>query len=167
MSFIRRAWFPGGMAVRNPLAAVFTTLFWAAVWSSLLSIPILVFRLIGLAPEIPLFYGIAAFAITGAVAGRSGTFAFAAFPVAFLGSFIGYMVFNAIAIPPADLLFATIHGTIAGLAAWATATVKMAKVRSKVELENEDKRRCRLCGARVGPHARRCWSCRASLNRIT
>lgn len=167
MGFIRASTFLPGMAVRNPLAAVFTTLFWAAVWASLLSIPILIFRLLGLPPEISLLYGIAAFAITGAIAGRSGTFAFAAFPVAFLGSFIGYMVFNAIAIPPADLFFATIHGTIAGLAAWATATAKMAKVRSMVQLENEDKRRCRLCGARVGPHARRCWSCRASLNRIT
>ncbi|HEV8595796.1 MAG TPA: hypothetical protein VGR51_09730 [Thermoplasmata archaeon] len=155
------------MAVKNPLAAVFTTMLWALLWSALLSIPLLIFKWLAFAPEISVIYGVAAFAIAGALAGRSGTFALAAFPVSFLGAFLGYMLFNAIASPPASLLFATIHGVIAGLAAWATATAKMAKVRSIVTIENEDKRQCRMCGARVGTHARRCWRCRASLNRIT
>jgi len=155
------------MAVRHPLLGVLVTLVWTAILAPLLLIPIVVFRWLALPAEISLFYGVAAVAVAGAVAGRSGTFAFAAFPVAFLGAFLGYAVFTAIATPPVDLLFTAIHATVAGLAAWAVATVKMAKVRSKVNLENEDKRRCRLCGARVGPRATRCWSCKASLNRIT
>lgn len=155
------------MAVRHPLAGLLTTLLWVTILVPLLLLPILIFRFLGLPAEVPLFYGIAAVAIAGAVAGRSGTFAFAAFPVTFLGAFLGYSAFVAIADPPISLLYAAIHATIGGAAAWAAATAVMARVHEQVELENEEKRRCRLCGARVGPHARRCWSCRASLNRIT
>ncbi|TLZ53442.1 MAG: hypothetical protein E6K18_00125 [Methanobacteriota archaeon] len=155
------------MAVRNPLLAVFGTLAWAAILAPLLCLPLLLFRFLGLPQELAIFYGIAVFAVAGFVAGRAGTFAFAAFPVGFLGGFVGYAVFFSLAFPPMSLLFAAIHATVEALAAWAAALRVMAKVTPEVRLENEEKRRCRLCGARVGPKARRCWSCHGSLNRIT
>jgi ribosomal protein L40E len=155
------------MAVRNPLVAVLATLLRAAIITPLLLVATLVFRLLGLPLEVSLFYGIAALAVAGFMAGRSGAFAFTAFPVGFLGAFVGYATFVAVLAPPLILLYAVIHATIAALAAWAAATGLMARVTPEVQLENEEKRRCRLCGARVGPKATRCWSCRASLNRIT
>ena len=155
------------MAVRNPLVAVLATLVRAAVLTPLLLVVTLVFRFLGFPTEISLFYGVAALATAGFVAGRSGAFAFTAFPVGFLGAFIGYASFVALLAPPLDLLYAVIHATVAALAAWAAATGLMARVAPEVRLENEEKRRCRMCGARVGPRATRCWSCRASLNRIT
>ncbi len=155
------------MRVQNPVTALFGTLLWAAVLSGLLLIPTWVFRALAFPVEVPLFYGVAALAMAGAIAGRSGTFAFAAFPTAFIGGLLGYAAFVALVSPPVDLLFALAHALIAGMAAWAVASRKMAKLRREVRLENEEKRRCRMCGARVGSHARRCWSCRASLNRIT
>ena len=154
------------MAVRNPIVGLFATMLWTAILAPLLSLPVLLFPLLGLPPEVPLFYRIAAFAIAGAFAGRTGTFAFAAFPTAFLGGFAGYVVFAALATPPVDLLFAAAHALVAALAAWASATALMSKVRPEMRIENEEKRRCRMCGSRVGPKARRCWSCHASLNRI-
>lgn len=154
------------MTVRNPLTAALVSLCWTAILAPLLAIPIVVFRYMGIPPEVSLFYGIAAFAIAGAVGGRSGTFAFMAFPVAFLGGFLGYVVFFSIAGPSVDLLFAVAHATIAGLVGWAVAIRSMAKIRREVQLENEDKRRCHMCGTRVGPKAKRCWSCRASLTRL-
>ena len=155
------------MAVRNPLVAVLATLLRAAIITPLLLVVILVFRFLGLPTEVSLFYGIAAVAMAGFMAGRSGAFAFTAFPVGFLGAFVGYASFVAVLVPPLDLLYAAIHATVAALAAWAAATALMARVTPEVQLENEEKRRCRMCGARVGPRATRCWSCRASLNRIT
>lgn len=155
------------MAVRNPLVAVFATFAEAAILVPLLSVPVLVLRLLALPPEVVLFAGVALVALAGFLAGRSGAFAFTAFPVAFLGAFVGYAAFAAVAVPPLDLLVVAIHATVAALAAWAAATGFMAKVKSEVLLESEDKRRCRLCGSRVGSKARRCWSCGASLNRIT
>src|SRR2546427_3679692 len=157
------------MAVRNPLVAVFGTLAEAAIFAPLLAIPLVIFSYLSLPflMLISLAYGLAAFAIAGFLAGRAGTFAFAAFPVAFLGGFLGYFVFFAIAFPPVNLLFAAMYATIEAGAAWASATRRMSKVHAEVRLENEEKRRCRLCGARVGVKATHCWSCRASLNRIT
>ena len=156
------------MAVRNPLVAVLTTLLKAMILVPLLlSIPVLVGLAVPLPREVTLVLGIVSVVIVGVLAGRSGTFAFASFPVTFLGTFIGYSVFVVIAAPPLNILYAALHATIAALAAWAAATALMARVAPEVRLENEEKRRCRMCGARVGPKASRCWSCRASLNRIT
>ncbi len=157
------------MAVRNPLVAAFGTLAEAAIFAPLLAIPLVLFTYLSLPllPLISLAYGIAAFAIAGFLAGRAGTFAFAAFPVAFLGGFLGYIVFFAIAFPPVNLLFAAFYALVEALVAYASASRRMSKIAPEVRLENEEKRRCRLCGARVGPRATRCWSCRASLNRIT
>jgi len=156
-----------GMTVRNPFLGMFASLAWTAVLATLLSLPVLLLAYLALPAEVSLFYRVIAFVLAGALAGRSGTFAFAAFPAAFLGGFVSYAAFTAVLTPPADLLFAAIHATIAGLAAWAVAIRVMARVTPEVLLENAEKRRCRMCGARVGPRARRCWSCRASLNRIT
>lgn len=155
------------MAVRNPLVGLLTTLVWAAVLTALLSLPLLLFTYLALPSEVALIYGVAVFAVAGAVAGRSGTFAWAAFPTAFIGAFVGYAAFNLLFYAPMNLLYATIHATIAALGAWASSVSHMSKVRTEVRLESEDKRRCRMCGVRVGPRANRCWSCRASLNRIT
>ena len=155
------------MAVRNPFLGMFASMAWTAILAALLSLPVVLFAYLALPSEVSLFYRVAAFAIAGAIAGRTGTFSWAAFPAAFLGGFVSYAAFNALAAPPVDLLFAAIHATVAGLASWAVAIAHMAKVTPEVQLENAEKRRCRLCGARVGPRAQRCWSCRASLNRIT
>ena len=155
------------MAVRNPFLGIFATLGWAAVLAPLLYVPDLLMPLLGLPSEVPLFYGVAAFAIAGAVAGRSGTFAWAALPAAFIGALAGYATVAAVAALPVNLLYAAIHAAVAGAGAWARATSFMAKVTPEIHIENEEKRRCRMCGARVGPRATRCWSCRASLHRIT
>ena len=154
------------MAVRNPLLGIFAALAKTAVLAPILSLPVVLFRFLGLPSEVPLFYEVAAFAIAGTVAGRSGTFSWAAFPAAFLGGFVGYAAFTAVAAPPMYLLYAAIHATIAGAAAWAAAAARMAAVTPGLRLENEETRRCRACGARVGSHARRCWSCRATLTRL-
>ena len=154
------------MAVRNPLIGIFVALAKAAVLAPLLSLPIVLFRILGLPLEVPLFYEVAAFAVAGAIAGRSGTFGWAAFPASFLGGFLAYAVFNSLAAPPMYLPYAAIHATIAGAAAWAVALHRMTTVTPELRLENEERRRCRACGARVGTHARRCWSCRASLSRL-
>ena len=155
------------MEVRNPLVAVFASLAKAAVLVPLLLIPVVAFRWLALPSEVALFYGVAAVVIAGTLAGRTGAFAFAAFPLSFLGAFVGYGVFVAIVSPPVNLLYVAIHATLAATAAWAAATRLMAKVVPEVRLESDLKRRCRMCGSRVGPRARHCWSCRASLNRIT
>ena len=74
------------MAVRNPLVALFMTLFETAIFAPLLCIPLLLFPYLGLPFEfeITLFWGVAAFAIAGGLAGRSGIFALAAFALTFL-----------------------------------------------------------------------------------
>lgn len=154
------------MAVRNPLVGIFVALMWAAILAPVLSLPVVLFNALALPMEVALFYEVTAFAIAGALAGRSGTFGWAAFPAAFLGGFLAYAVFNALVAPPMYPLYAAFHATIAGAAAWASALHRMTRVTPELTLENEEKRRCRACGARVGSHARRCWSCRASLARL-
>jgi len=163
---MRFAEVPLGMAVRNPLVGIFVALAKAAILAPILSLPIVLFGFLGLPMEVALFYEVAAFAIAGAFAGRSGTFGWAAFPAAFLGGFFAYVVFNALAAPPMYPLYALIHATIAGGAAWAAALHRMAKVTPELRLESEELRKCRSCGARVGSHAHRCWSCRATLSRL-
>ena len=161
---------PCVMAVRNPLLGLFATFGWALALTSLLSLPVLLLEALSLPREFPLFYRIAAFAAAGVLAShlaRASTFGWTALPTAFLGGFLGYIAFGAILSLPVDLGFAAIHATIAGVGAWAFASVRELKDTPEVRLESEDKRRCRLCGSRVGPKARRCWSCRASLNRLT
>ena len=155
------------MAVRNPLVALFMTLFETAIFAPLLCIPLLLFPQFALPAEFPLFWGVAAFAIAGGIAGRSGTFASAAFVTTFLGGFIGYAVFFGLAFSPLNLLFTVMHGLVAGVAGWASAKRHVATVRAEVKLENDEKRRCKMCGVRVGLWAKKCWSCRASLARST
>jgi ribosomal protein L40E len=155
------------VAVRNPLVAVFVTMFEAAIFAFLLCLPLLVFPILALPVEVSLFFAVAAFALAGTLAGRAGTFAAAALASSFLGGFIAYAIFFAIFFAPLSLGFAAAHGLVAGLGGWASAARRMTKVRSEVQLENVEKRRCRGCGARVGPRAKRCWSCRASLLRTT
>src|SRR3990170_2551060 len=101
------------MAVRNPLVALFMTLFETAIFAPLLCIPLLLFPQFALPAEFPLFWGVAAFAVAG----------------------------------------------------WASAKRHVATVRAEVKLENDEKRRCKMCGVRVGLWAKKCWSCRASLAR--
>lgn len=153
--------------VRNPLRAIVVTLFEAASFAPLLCLPVILFALGGFPVEVSLVWGVAAFAVAGMLAGRSGTFAVGAFATAFLGALVGYGAFFALAFPPVDMGFAAVHALIAAVGAWATATRVMAKVTADLKLENEDKLRCKMCGERVGPRARRCWSCRASLARYT
>ena len=155
---------PGGM-IKNPFTALFETIVWTAFLCTLLSIPIVIFRYLAMPTLLLIVYGVIAFAAAGAVAGRSGTFNWAALPAAFLGAFLGYTVFMTIFVPPLSLLYALIHAAIAGLSGWAAATVRMTSIKARVHLESEEKLRCRVCGVRVGPRARKCWSCRASLER--
>jgi hypothetical protein len=135
----------------------------------LLCIPLLLFPYFGLPlqSEIALLWGVAAFAVAGGLAGRSGIFAMAALALTFIGGFVGYAVFFGLAFSPANLLFAAIHGLVAGVAGWAAAKRKFVKIKTEVLLENEEKRRCKMCGVRVGLWAKKCWSCRASLARLT
>ena len=145
------------------------TLFETAIFAPLLCIPLLLFPYFGLpfGSEISLFWGVAAFAVAGSLAGRSGIFAMAAFALTFLGGFVGYAVFFGLAFSPANFLFAAIHGLVAGVGGWAAAKRKFVKLKAEVLLESEDKRRCKMCGVRVGLWAKKCWSCRASLARLT
>ncbi len=154
------------MPPRNPFSGLFVALVKTAILVPLLSIPLVVFTFLGLPLEVSLPYGVAAYAIAGAIAGRSGTFAWAALAASFLGAFVGYAAF-ALFVPPMDLLVATIHATVAALASWASALWHMRRLTPDLIIANEKQRRCRLCGSRVGIRATRCWSCRASLNRIT
>ena len=154
------------MAIRNPFTAAFLTLAEAAALAVLLRAPVLAFGPLGLPPEVPTFYVVAAFALAGWLAGRSGRFPLAAFPAAFLGGFVGYAAFALLVGAPADLVHAAIHAAVAGAGAWASATWRMATFTPESALENAETRRCRMCGARVGLKARRCWSCRSSLSRI-
>jgi len=145
------------------------TLFETAIFAPLLCIPLLLFPYLGLPFEfeITLFWGVAAFAIAGGLAGRSGIFALAAFALTFLGGFVGYVVFFGLAFSAANLLFALIHGLVAGVGGWGSAKRHIVKFKAEVLLENEEKRRCKMCGVRVGLWAKKCWSCRASLARYT
>lgn len=154
------------MAVRNPFTGLFLTLLETALLVPLLLLPILVFLWLALPREVPLFYAVAAVAIAGALSGRTGTFAWAALAASFLGGFVGYGTFTLLA-PPADLLYTVIHAAVAGLASWASAVQFMGKVTPEIVLEGARQRRCRMCGSKVGAKAVRCWSCRASLQRIT
>jgi hypothetical protein len=133
----------------------------------LLCVPLLLFPELGLSPEVSLFWGVAAFALAGGVAGRAGTFPWAAFAVTFVGGFIGYAVFFGLALLALNLVFMILHALIAGMSGWASATRHVSGVRMKVHLENEEKRRCKMCGVRVGIWAKKCWSCRASLARYS
>jgi len=155
------------MAVRNPLVALFMTLFETAIFAPLLCVPLLLFPFFGLPSEISLFWAVAAFSVAGGVAGRSGIFALAAFAQTLLGGFLGYVVFFGLAFSSANLLFALIHGLVAGVGGWAAANRHVVKFKAEVQLENEEKRRCKGCGVRVGLSAKKCWSCRASLARFT
>jgi len=158
------------MAVRSPFLGLAATFAWTAALTSLLSLPVILFEALGLPQEVPLFYRIGAFAAAGALAIRLShaiTFGWTALPIAFLGGFTGYIAFGAIVGPAIDLGVAAIHATVAGVGAWAASTFLEPKLTREVRLESEGKRRCRVCGARVGLKARRCWSCRASLNRLT
>ena len=147
--------------------ALFIALVETVILASVLALPILLLKFLGLPPEVPLFYGVAAFAVAGVFAGRSGTFPVAALAVSFVGGFAAYATFASLATPPLNFAYAAIHGAVAGFAAWSSGKWRMAKVTPEVALENAEKRQCRMCGARVGSKARRCWRCRASLNRIT
>jgi len=143
-----------------------STLLKTVLLTPVLCLAVFLFAFLGLPSEVTLFYEVAAFAIAGAVAGRSGTFPWAAFPVAFLGGFIGYVVFFSLATPPMVLPYAIVHAAIAGSWAWVAAKAGMeAPVPARV-LESEEKRQCRSCGVRVGMWANKCWSCRASLHQI-
>ncbi len=155
------------MKVRNPLVAVLVTLLEAALFAPLLCIPLILLSLGGLPSEVSLAWGFAAFAIAGFLAGRSGTFAIAAFATTFLGGLIAYGVFFSLAFPPVDMRFAALHALVASAVAWATARRRMKKVTALVKLENDEKLRCKMCGSRVGSRAKRCWSCHASLARYT
>jgi ribosomal protein L40E len=155
------------MAVRNPVLAVLATFVATTAIVPLFLLAVLGLRLLSVPADIVFLCGVAAVAIAGFLAGRSGAFAFTAFPVSFVGGFAGYALFASFANPPLGLLGAAFHATVTAVAAWASATRHMGQTVPEVRLENEDKRRCRMCGVRVGPKARRCWSCRASLNRIT
>lgn len=154
------------MIVRNPFTALFITLLETALLVPLLLLPILAFLWLDLPREVPLFYAVAAVAVAGAFAGRTGTFAWAALAASFLGGFVGFGTFTLL-VPPADLLFTTIHAAIAGLASWASAVQHMGRVTPEIAIEGDRQRRCRMCGSKVGTKAIRCWSCRASLQRIT
>ena len=155
------------MAVRNPLVALFMTLFETAIFSPILCVPLLLFPPLGLPVELSLLWGIAAFAAAGAIAGRFATFAATAFVMTFIGGFIGYAVFFGLAFAPVNLLHTAMYALIAGVGGWASAKRRASVVREEVDLEAADKRRCKVCGVRVGLWAKKCWSCRASLARYT
>ena len=152
--------------LRNPIVILFVTLLGAVVLAILLLMPLLLLRLLALPVGVTLGYSVAAMAFAGGYSGRSGAIPFVAFPIAFVGSFVGYSMWSALASPPMNLTFSAIYGTIAAAACWGVASWKSSKLQKEVRLEGDAKRRCRACGARVGERARRCWSCRASLNRI-
>lgn len=146
--------------------AVFASLLRAALSASLLCLPMVLFKLGGFPSEVSLFWGVGAFLVAGFFAGRSGTFPIAALATAFLGGLIAYGVFFALVAPPVDAGFAVIHALIAAAGGWAASQGRMVRVKDMVQIENEDKFRCKACGVRVGPRAKKCWSCRASLSRL-
>ncbi len=147
------------MKVRNPLSGFALTI----LSSALLCIPVVVGMIFVPYMEFLLFYlGFAMFGV-GVLAGRTSYLASMGFAGVYVGGFVGlyfsmmflywssYLFSLALVFPLAGALGGALSGRLAR-GRLDRAVVSVTKGR-----------RCPRCGSRVGPAARHCWDCHASL----
>ncbi len=151
--------------VRNPLAGFVLAILTAVILSAVVGfaatfVPYLEFRLF--------VVGVGLF-IVGAVAGRKTYLGSLGFFGAYLGSFVGFYLAEQIFWTTGAFwseysmeILALALGLAAGLGGFVTGKIGVVRLERSAKY-SPGQRRCSSCGARVGPSAHKCWSCKATL----
>jgi ribosomal protein L40E len=149
------------MAVRNPLAGFGITILAAMALSAIFVWPVITF----VPPYIEFRTFVLGFLLFGAgvLAARSTYLGSLGFLGGYIGAFVGFYIGESLfwwnTYPFLLALGMALPCGLGGLASGKLGVLKIERA-SRVA---QSYRRCKRCGARVGPQAEKCWSCKAAL----
>lgn len=149
------------MAVRNPLAGFGITILVATALSAVFVWPVVTF--------VPAFFEFWTFTLgfllfaSGVLAARSSYLGSLGFLGGFIGGFVGFYIGESLFWPNTyPFLLAVAMAFFCGLGGLVSGKLGILKI-ERASRVAQSYRRCKRCGARVGPQAEKCWSCKAAL----
>lgn len=148
------------MAVRNPLSGFALTILITAALSVLVLAPLSIF--VGFFEFRVFFLGFALFGV-GVLAGRTSYLGSLGFLGGFIGAFVGVYIgevffwWNTY-----QFLLAVSMALPSGLGGLVSGKFGIRRL-ERLSRISPSLRRCKRCGAHVGPQAEKCWSCKAAL----